>query len=361
MKHLNSITILAILAFSIPYSIQAKIWRVNNQSNFDNTANFGENYGGSPAYPVFKEINDAVQNPNVIDGDTLYVAGSSALYENAEISKRLVIIGPGYFLTENEAVSKNVASATLDILTFDVGSTGSQIIGFSFDDNSRNDVVIRTSDITVKLCRFEGRIIFSAAGIIETMIVQCFLTQKNTEFFSASNTNNVPSNIIFNNNIVQRNFIWEGNLEECNNNIFDGPPNELAVEVNAGSFKNNILKAPGSTANINNGSNANVSHNTVSNAAALSGTPNLIVEPSMGNLFVGGGSTDGQYQLKEGASANQPGSDGSERGAFGGQFVHKRYTLSGLPPIPVLYGLITSGVSQPGEGLPIEIKARIVE
>src|SRR5690606_9151828 len=109
-----------------------------------------------------------------------------------------------------------------------------------------------------------------------------------------------------------------GTIMECNNNVFDGPANELNLQFNTGSFQNNILKAAGITANINSGTNNNVQYNTVSTSGVFDGTPGNLWVPSMALLFVEEGTTDGLYQLQSGSSYNQTGSDGAERGAFGG-------------------------------------------
>jgi hypothetical protein len=49
-------------------------------------------------------------------GDTLYLVGSPVNYITTKvtITKRLVIIGPGYFLNENPDTQTNVASAFLN-------------------------------------------------------------------------------------------------------------------------------------------------------------------------------------------------------------------------------------------------------
>ncbi len=54
------------------------------------------NPGADPDYATLQAANDAASN-----GDTIYVEGSPTNYDGADISKKLVIIGPGYFLTDN--------------------------------------------------------------------------------------------------------------------------------------------------------------------------------------------------------------------------------------------------------------------
>lgn len=344
-------------------------WRVNNQSNYDGATTFGDNYGGTPTFPVFKEINQAVDFPNVVDGDTLHIEGSTIDYLNAIITKRLVIIGPGYFLNENTNVSNNTYSANIGQITFNSGSESSQLIGLNVINNGFNSdgtVYLNVNEITVKRCRIERDIQF-ATQLSGAYIIQNFFSNSyDTNALQDNGFNSFipPQDVIFNNNICQKALVWSdnawgtGTLLECNNNIFDGPINELSLEFNAGSFQNNILRAANITANINSGTNNNVENNTVSNSSVFNGTPGNLWVPNMATLFVSGSTTDGNYRLQPGSSDNIAGSDGTERGAFGGAAVINRYNLSGLPPIPVAYEVSTTGVSEQGTGLPVTVKAR---
>ncbi|MGB5942154.1 MAG: hypothetical protein WBG71_04680 [Leeuwenhoekiella sp.] len=355
--------LLLLIAILISSStLQAKIWRVNNQSNFDNTNNFGENYGGTPAYPVFKQINQAVANANVKDGDTLHVESSIQPYIGTVITKRLVIIGGGYFVTDNSKTSNNVYDTRLGQATFSSGSEGSELIGFnmvSVNSTSDRNIYIRTNNIAIKRCRIEGGIGFNSS-LVNIEILQNIFVGTGQVLFNACCTSFVaPQDLVFNNNIVQKKLIWTNNIiESCKNNVFDGPPNELNLDFNTNAFHNNILRAAGITANINEGTNANVEYNTVSNSGVFQDTPENVLEPAMNNLFVDSESPDGRYQLKSDATNNVPGKDGAERGAFGGATVANRYNLSGLAAIPVIYSVSTTGVSEAGDELPVNVKAR---
>ena len=344
-------------------------WRVNNQSNYDGTTNFGENYGGTPSFPVFSEINEAVAYPNVDDGDTLHVEGSTEAYNDATITKQLTIIGPGYYLSENSKVSNNILDAKISYVEFDPGSEFSQVIGMNFNggaSSASGKVYVNVNNVTIKRCRI-GRDIQLASGLMTVYILQNFFPNTyniNALYISPSSGFIPTQDIVFNNNICQKKLIWSysswgtGTIMECNNNIFDGTANELNLEFNTDSFQNNILKAAGITANINSGTNNNVQYNTVSNSDVFNGTPGNLWVPSMALLFVEEGTTDGLYQLQPDSSYNQAGSDGAERGAFGSVVVGNRYNLSGLGAIPVTYEVTTTGVAEPDTGLPVSIKAR---
>ncbi len=356
----------ALLLTSI---VQAKTWRVNKQSNYNGTTLFGDNYGGTPSFPVFSEINEAVAYPNVVAGDTLHIEGSTLIYANAIITKQLVIIGPGYYLTENPKVSNNTYDARIGWISFRSGSEQSQVIGMNVVNTGLSDtgtIYVNTNGITIKRCRIVRDIQF-ATQLVDVYILQNFFSITSTTNALASNGLSSfipPQDIVFNNNICRKRLIWSssswgtGTIMECNNNIFDGPANVLNLQFNTGSFQNNILKAAGITANINSGTNNNVQYNTVSNSSVFSGTTGNLWVPSMALLFVEDGTTDGSYQLQTGSTYNVAGSDGAERGAFGGTVATNRYNLSGLGAIPVVYEVTTTGVSEAGTGLPVSIKAR---
>ncbi len=138
----------------------AKIWRVNNSSNFDATKSlFGENIGGSATNPIFAQINDAMSWDPVHDGDTLHVEGSSKIYNGATIIKKVVIIGPGYLLNENVKVSVAITSASFGSIAFNNGSDGSQLIGIkSISSGSFSYLYINVNNIVVKRCWIENQV-----------------------------------------------------------------------------------------------------------------------------------------------------------------------------------------------------------
>ena len=73
-------------------STYANCWRLNN------------NPAINADFRTFAEAHDAAAA-----GDTIYVEGNGneAHYGNIQISKKLIIIGPGYFLNENDSTYAN--------------------------------------------------------------------------------------------------------------------------------------------------------------------------------------------------------------------------------------------------------------
>jgi hypothetical protein len=374
MKKTQLLFITAIVAATFfTQQASAKIWRVNNQSNYDGSTLWGDNFGGTAAYPVFKQINQAVAFGIVNNGDTVHVEGSTVIYDAATITKRLVIIGPGYFLTENPKTSENVLESRIGRIGFNPGSQNSQVIGLDVvgaGNVADRFVYISASGITVKRCRIDGGIVFGFP-ITDINILENFFTNTASNPLNTNgNTGFVPpTNVIFNNNICQKTLTWGTPatnpttfwpILQCNNNIFDGPDNLATPNLafSAGEFKNNILMPTNAIVNIA-ASPGVIAYNIGTLSTQFGTADNNLVVPAITSLFVTGSSTDGDYQIANGSQANNNGSDGTDRGAFGGAAVTSRYTLSGLAAIPVVYKITTVGSTT--TDLPVTIQARTIK
>lgn len=362
-------TVLLLCAAFIACTAQqanAKVWRVNNNSNYDGSTKWGSNFGGTQSYPVFATINQAIGWSSVVNGDTIHIEGSAMNYSGADVLKKLVIIGPGFFLNQNPNVSTNALSASIGDIHFGSGSTGSQLIGVYALGNF--GINISASDITIKRCRIDRSISFND-GLSNISIVENFFANIDNNTQSAVlEPNFTPvSYLVFDNNICKSPLILYSNgatatVQEVNNNTFDCPAisNSPSIYLNTASFQNNILKTAAATVNINNNTNNNVSYCVSSSSTGQFGTSNHnIIVTNINSIFVASGTSDGTYQIKDGSVADNSGSDGTDRGAFGGA-PENSYTLSGLPPIPTIYQIITTGVAGPS-GLPVTIKARTIK
>lgn len=366
-----------IAAFALSFvtlQANARIWRVNNRSSYNGTSFFGENFGGNAAYPVFAQVNQAVAYALVNNGDTLHIEGSPEIYGAATITKRLVIIGTGYFLTENPNTSNTTLESKINRVIFNAGSQGSQLIGLNVvaaGNVADATVYAQVDGLTIRRCRIESAVAFGSA-LTDVYIVQNFfanVTSANPLQTNGNVTFVPPANIIFNNNICQKTLLWGTPLTnpttfwpilQCNNNVFDGPDNLTTPNLafSTSEFTNNILMAGNAVVNIS--SSAGVIAYNVGSLPTQFGTANSnIVVPAIATLFVSPASTDGAYQLKMGSLASNSGSDATDRGVYGGAATTNRYTLSGLAPIPVIYDVTTSGVTS-GD-LNVTIKARTIK
>ena len=337
----------ACLMLFVFYTAEAKIWRVNNNG-----------YSAD-----FASLNAANNDNRVRSGDTVHVEGSATGYGDATNSKRLVILGPGYFLLENAGNSVNSFPANFSYITFAAGSAGSELQGISV--TGEFGITANVSNILIKRCKIDYDVNLTY-GISDVRIVQNYFTTLSGNLSVIDdNEFGFPTDVVFNNNIVRRPLLLRAGYTfvECNNNVFDVPPrtNAPSLSLNAGVFRNNILTNPSVTVNINGGSIINVTHNISAGPNQFGVANNNIIVSSRAGLFVDQGtSTDGNYQLRPGSPGSLNGSDGTDRGAFGGISPAVRYTLSGLPPVPVIYELTTPSVGTPS-GLNITIKARTVK
>ncbi len=351
-----------VAALLFTQQASAKIWRVNNKSNYNGSTLWGDNFGGTPSYPVFPQINDALKAGSgtlVAAGDTLYVESSPTVYTDVTIDRKLAIIGSGYFLSQNPDVSTSTDSSSIGSITFKSGSEGSQLIGISIIHVYPYNLYLNTNNLTVKRCWLADEVQIGS-GVTDIFILENFFT--NTNGANAINLEYpyaYPTDLVFNNNICKKTLVWGGAILQCNNNIFDGPANKLNLQFTTSECKNNILKSLNATTNINNGTNLNVSYNIGTSSSQFGTANNNLIVPNITSLFVSSTSPDGMYQVAPNSAAANSGSDGTDRGAFGGVAVTDRYTLSGLAAIPVIYSITTPGAT--ATNLPVTIGARAIK
>ena len=375
MKKTQLISIPIMVVFIICFNnvAEAKIWRVNNFSNYNGTTLFGDNLGGTSTFPVFAQLSDANSSNlvSVNSTDTIHLEGTNIPYNGVTLHKPMIIIGTGYFLNENPKVSNTVLESQVGYVNFYSGSDGSQLIGIHLGSNSNPVVQINNiSNITIKRCRIDFEVLVGAGNANISFIQNYFSNSNIQSAIFVNSTAGFPSNFIFDNNICKSVLLLSlgttvYNAEECNNNVFDCPAlsGNPSIVMTTSSFKNNILKTAAATVNINsNVSSSNVSYNISSSATGQFGTDNNnIVVTDMSTIFVNPAtnSTDGDYQIAAGSVANNTGSDGTDRGAFGGAAFGNRYTLSGLAPIPVIYDIATPDPTS--TDLPVTISARTIK
>lgn len=117
-------------AFCMAFYVQAKIFRVNNVA------------GMAP----YQTINDAVKAAS--EGDTIIVDGAVEPYREAVIDKQLVIVGPGYFLTENGSSTVNNLPAKVNGMKIE--KAGVTVMGIYF--NSMYKFYVMAPNIVITRC-----------------------------------------------------------------------------------------------------------------------------------------------------------------------------------------------------------------
>jgi hypothetical protein len=298
------------------------------------------NPGADPDYATLQAANDAASN-----GDTIYVEGSPTDYDGADISKKLVIIGPGYFLTDNDSTQAFGISATFKSdINFNAGSAGSIITGCI----QKNSINIGVNDISVIRCNVQN--IWGSADINNVLILQNYV-------YSIYNSYNDVTNSVISNNIVTGSITFtsgSGNLQIVNNVCTYGYG--YAISVYNASIANNIITNPTYGVMINTG---NAINNNIFACAGTNASGNQY-NVAMANVFIDFSgslnySDDAKWMLKTGSPAIGAGVSGVDCGVFGGP---TPYVLSGVPNLPHIYEASIPGTAYSNLGLACTIKIK---
>ena len=84
------------------------------------------------------------------DGDTIMIDGTSVDYDDVTINKRLVVIGPGYWLRKNEIATEAAQDATIGAIT--TTQEGTVLMGLQ----PRNITINASKTIVKRCCITEG-------------------------------------------------------------------------------------------------------------------------------------------------------------------------------------------------------------
>ena len=352
---------LTLLLFSFTWA-EATVIRVDN------------NEGASADYV---KLQDAINNAEV--GDTIYVVGSPNIYDTNDrgsaveirINKMVTVIGPGFFLGNNENTQVSNQTASIVDLNIGEGADGTVITGMDLSSSS--------SEVYINTERFDGsrstdgpsNISLIRNSMDELYVVDATNTLISQNFFNSNGFNRrsihlyedasgtvIRNNIVFQNNSAS---IYGWNNENLSNTVIEN--NTLGggiSRINGATIQNNIFINGGfSDSDDNNVKNnlftttedAVITENSTGNSLS-----NNIFSAVQANIFVvPDPSIDNDYRLASDSPAIGQGVNGEDLGAFGGV---TPYRLSGLPSIPAIYDLTTSGVGTPSEGMSVQIKVK---
>jgi len=341
MKKLSSVIALgtALLAFGLP--AQAKIWRLNNSNGNTITPNI------NASFPVSTTLQQAHDNSSVADGDTIHVEQSNTSYGNLTMTKRLTIIGSGYFLAMNPKTQVNTSfSSTVGSITMNNSNcAGSTITGLTISGY----VYAGTNRLLISRNYIDGSVYVGGMGT--TAVDSIIVTQNfiNIPYYGygigeQSGTGNL-TNLIVSNNYIGGNpnysyypFTVSGRASGiCKNNVIGNSAYGMSlnnmyvvnnihtkavanffysclIEYNIG-VGNSSFVAPGGTGNTFT-SGTNLTNSTLN--------------------FVSSSSTDSSYMLQNSSPAKGTGKSGDDMGMFGGSMP---YVLSGIPTVPNIYAL----------------------
>lgn len=281
-------------------------------------------------------------------GDTIYVEPSSSSYGAVSLSKKLTIIGNGYFETPSPAFVGNTTlqadtnESKISTFSFLAGSAGSTVMGVVFSSN----VYLYDSSITLKRNSFWSYYLYFYSGVLKNIDI------RQNFFYNAAVTYSYPSvstNINFQNNIFYNSTIGLPNDLSgfAQNNVFVGSSSGM----NCYNFQvnNNIMVlgyfTPNNCVYFNNIGTSTQFGNANNNQQNVS-TATLFAHYTTG--------TETRYTLNPTGPGIGAGFNGADVGIFGGP---DPYKLSGIPPVPTIYSLSAPATTVTNT-LPVTISTR---
>jgi hypothetical protein len=323
--------LIGLLLFS---ATQAKILRVY--------------YFGTPVsgidFATPQAAHDAAANGDTIQ---IYPTTTTIVSSGYDVTatKPLVWVGIGYFLGTGGNTGLQVSTSFSFNYSFELnpGSDGSILEGLTF----YNTVYINSNNNTIRRCNFYSVPIVFQGTCTGTSIIQ--------NFFSSSYLSNLITGITVTNLNISNNYFYSTATNfsgittsgQFTNNIFSSG-------FSLGTFlvENNIQLDPASPVTCG----SCVIQNNISTGTTFGNTNGNQENVLATSLFTGTGSTDGQWQLSSGSPAKGAGVGGTDCGIFGGA---TPYVLSGIPSIPSIYTLTSSGgTTVASSTMPITISTR---
>ena len=366
MKKLSLLAIVVFVFASLQTS--AKIWRVNNNPSLDGDV--------LQASTLFDNTNNAT-NPEAAAGDTVYFEPSATTYNGFDVNKaNVVVMGYGYFLTQNAGQQAMANNARVNDIGFQVGSAGSSVSGLEFVSSG---IFIYTSNITATRCKTQNVYLSNLTNATGIRIDKCYIVSGLSESGIAATVTSITisvENCIFS-GIGDGNFITGVNLSNkvrglfrnnvmnyCSqfygfnfyiaNNIFTYQTSFGSVS-NSGNnvFRNNLFSFP-----ITQTSYVQVGGNTAPNsgnvfsvnmANVFNGVPDNVYNGTTvfnNYILIGAFTPESRYELKGGSTALLAGESGTTFGAAtvttpacGAYGATDPYRKGGFPAIPRIYSL----------------------
>ena len=352
---MRRLTFIAVLLILCSHATYAKIWRVNN------------NNGIQADFTSLQAAHDGASS-----GDTLHLEGSAASYGSLTCSKKLVIIGTGYFLNENPNTQAIALPALVSTIVLNIGSEGSQVMGLWIQGN--NGIYVRCNDIVIKRNSF----IDLAGGNREYYIGFVSIEYQ-------SNNGSIPANnVIVTQNFGVRVLSERASIGILISNNYIGFPGyagdnttSAALSLHTGTvalIKNNIFRR-GTVRCYNSSVTNNIMYagffegtgnlvaNNLANNSQFGSTNGNKENVDMTTVFVGQGSGisyDGAWKLK----ANSPaigagyGSTAQTPVDAGMYYGSLQYVLSGMPPIPSIYFYENQPVGSNSDPIDVSVKVK---
>ncbi len=332
----------------------AKIWRVNNNNGVQ---------------ADFTTLDAA--HAGASSGDTLHLEGSPNTYGGTTLTKKLFIVGPGYYLDQHPQTQAFAQSAKVDRIDINVGAEGSVLMGLDFRGST---IYVYCSDIIFRRNRF-----FSTSGTNED----------HAGGLISINYHSNNGNIAVNNIVISQNFGVKVDVNRAStgilitNNFMD--MGSAYGEQTAGAIltlhssaialvQNNIFRRGKVTANNSNFTNnimvngffegtGNLVSNNLASGTQFGSANGNLQNVDMSTVFIGSGtgvSIDGQWKLKVGSPAIGAGYGSTsakpvDAGIFSG---NTPYVLAGQPSMPAIYFFENQPVGSNTDPIDVNIKVK---
>lgn len=345
-----------LFLFLLVSAANAKIWRVNNNSNVN------------ADFTTLQLAHDGATS-----GDTLHVEGSPTSYGGMTCTKKLIIIGPGYLLGQNVNTQALKQTAQVGAISFNTGSAGSVIMGMDFNGSGIN---VFSNDILIRRNKFSQTSSTTYDWVSGSVGI----------YYINGNGNTPANNIIISQNYGVRvavNYASNGILITNNYMLFGAAYGDnttsdaLYIQANGvGLVQNNVFRNGRITANNSNFTNnimvvgsiegtGNLISNNLSNGTQFGSANGNLANQDMSTVFIGSGtdiSPDGQWKLKVGSPAIGAGYGSTagnpiDAGMYSG---HSPYVLAGLPPVPAVYFFENQPVGSNSDPINVTIKVKSV-
>ncbi|WP_167616279.1 hypothetical protein [Maribellus sediminis] len=331
---MKKLTLAFIILTGIIFSVDAKSWRVNNTPGID---------------ADFTTLTAAQDSASA--GDTLYIEGSATSYGNFNINKKLIIIGPGYFLTENDSSQALKQTAILgQVQIYADGTVLSGIYATGYVLNRASNVVITRNYVTESNNGIS--VAHDVSNIHDVVVSQNYCVR-------ISRNRDVRDVLIFNN--IVESYILMGTASDNFTGVIKNNVVGYYIEAVHAEIKNNIIYY---SSNPYNGSyigykvlaGSTYHYNLFAGTTVLTGIGN-VANVDMNDVFTDftNKNVDNDFMLKEGSPALAAGENGSDCGAFGGD---QPYVLSGIPGVPHIYEAIIPTSASGDSGLKVFLKIK---
>ncbi len=334
-------TFLTAAIILIATTLNATVWHVNNRTNVD---------------ADFTTLQYAIDGAS--DGDTLYIDGSVTAYGNGTFTKKLIVFGAGYWLSENDTTQAFKQNSKVGKLIFNDGSQGSVVQGlYAYYPSSAsfNVIEINTDSITIErnyVYAYNtytnsgtvfGRAIYIASNTAGITIRHNWLTARINSAYSNTKVIGIYIAGIPEGTVVNNNFIRSFNSGSSSSYyaiycVTSNPNNELMLTSNVmwgtvttyyTNHYDNIL-----VSGTYNPGTGDESFNNLCDGTQYPNSNNNQQNVDMTSVFVDYDSyVDNEYILAPGSPAIGAAINGGDCGAFGDY----PYILSGMPEIPAIF------------------------